>query len=141
MALIKEQWEATFRIRCELIPLTWDRLFSVSSRKDFQVRSDIWEPKIGDPIYTLNAFIPGGRNSTSWNDLHYRKIVHEAEKEIDLCKKHQKYAQAEERLIDEMPIAPVFLTSSFSLKRRSMQIGCSLDQLDFKWCQIVREEQ
>jgi oligopeptide transport system substrate-binding protein len=132
---IKEEWENAFGIRCSLESLEWKVLFSKMTQGDFQVGGMTWEPWVNDPAYTLNAFRDANEpiNFPKWENKQYQEMMHLAEREIDLANRRSYYLQAENLLLDEMPVMPAFLVEASALKKRNFHIRYSSLPINFKW--------
>lgn len=132
---IKEKWENLFGIRCNLESLEWKTLFFKITEGDFQIGGMNWQPWINDPIYTLNAFrdINELINFPKWQNQQYQKIMQLAEREINDQKRQLYYLNAEKILLDEMPVAPIYLVEASALKKKNFHIQCSSSLMNFKW--------
>ncbi len=59
--------------------------------------------------------------------------MHLAERETDPQKRQIYYLEAEQILLDEMPVAPIFLAKADALKKKNFHIHCSSSLINFKW--------
>lgn len=132
---IKTFWETTFDIKCVFEPLKWDLLFTKLTEGDYQVGCITWASWISDSLYTLNAFRDDKElvNFSKWENQKYQQILQKAEREVDFRKRQEYYLQAEEFLIDEMPVVPLFLSPCHSFKKKSVRIKCTTNLINFKW--------
>lgn len=128
---VKEQWEAAFGVRCSLEPLEWKLLFDKMTEGAFQVGGMSWESWIDDPIYTLNAFrdVIEPINFPKWENKTYQEVMQRAEREINLHTRKEYYLKAEQILLEEMPVIPLFLIEPTALKKKNL----STHYMDFKW--------
>ena len=101
----------------------------------FQIGGMSWGPWVNDPFYTLNAFRDAKEpiNFPKWENARYQEILHLIEREIDLDQRKHYYLQAEELLLDEMPVIPLCLIEASALKKRNFHIQCFSSLIDFKW--------
>ena len=108
--LIKKQWEELFGIRCVVEPQEWNMVFDKMTRGDYQVGGMIWRTLINDPSYTLNVFRYASEkvNFAKWENVEYQKYLEAADWEIDTLKRLSFLAAAEEILLREMPVIPIF---------------------------------
>jgi oligopeptide transport system substrate-binding protein len=132
---IKEEWERVFGIRCLIESFEWKTLFSKMTQGDFQIGGMTWEPWINDAIYTLNAFRDAHEpiNFPKWEYPQYQQILQLAERESDMDKRKSYYLQAEQMLLDEMPVMPLFLVKAPALKKRNFHIHHCSPLINFKW--------
>ncbi len=65
-----------------------------------------------DPSTYLELFLAdGGNNSTGWADPGYDQLVRAARAETDPARRNERYQQAEARLLDAAPIAPLYFNT------------------------------
>ncbi|MBI3211639.1 MAG: peptide ABC transporter substrate-binding protein [Simkania negevensis] len=136
--LIKKYWKDTFAIECTIIPLKWDLLFAKISEGNYDTGCIGWQPWVNDPMYTLNAFREGKEpmNFPKWENRKYQEILYLAERELDLQKREKYYLQAEEILLDEMPISPISPNASPALKKRDLKIKHFSSLPNLKWAHL-----
>ncbi len=139
---IKHSWETTFNIRCVIEPLEWSTLFSKLIERNFQVVGVAWEAWINDPIYTLNAFRDANNpiNFINWENSKYQQILYQADREIDSVKRKHFYLQAEEILLDEMPVTAIFSITSRAFKKKKLKMDLSSTLLNLKWAYFCDHE-
>ena len=71
-----------------------------------------WIGDYVDPSTYLELFLSdGGNNSTGWADPAYDRLVRAAGAEIDPAARNELYQQAEARLLDAAPIAPLYFNT------------------------------
>ncbi|MGE5196003.1 MAG: peptide ABC transporter substrate-binding protein, partial [Anaerolineae bacterium] len=134
--MIKHDWEDAFGICCSVDPLAWDVLFSKIIEGNFQIGCITWHPWVNDPMYTLDSFRYAKEpiNFPKWEHPRYKEILCLVERETNLQKRQSYYLQAEEFLIDEMPVIPLFSSPAQALKKKKLCIhrySCNL--INFKW--------
>jgi oligopeptide transport system substrate-binding protein len=132
---IKHFWENTFGIQCVVEALEWSTLFARITEGRYQVGCIAWLPWVNDPMYTLNAFRDAKEplNFPKWNHPQYQKILHQVEQEKDFQKRRSYYLQAEQLLLEEMPVAPICFHPAQALKKKNLKIHPSSLFLNFKW--------
>jgi oligopeptide transport system substrate-binding protein len=132
---IKQQWERVFGVRCVIQLEEWNNLFSKMTEGDYQMGEMGWETWVNDPIYTLNAFRDESEaiNFSKWQNSEYQAILHSAEGEIDPNKRQLYYRQAEEILLDEMPVIPLFSMKSKAIKKKNLRMYSKAPLANFKW--------
>jgi oligopeptide transport system substrate-binding protein len=86
-------------------------------------------------MYTLNAFRDTKEpiNLSKWEKTEYQQILHFAEREINLQKRQSYYLQAEELLLDEMPVAPICSAPFQTFKNKDLKISSFSHLINFKW--------
>lgn len=137
--LIKRQWETTFNIRCTLEPLSWNTVCLNLTEGNFQVGGMGWEAWINDPIYTLNVFREASdpMNHAKWEYSPYQRALDNADKEVDLERRKHYYLQAEEILLDEVPVTAVYSVYSKAVKKKNLNVHSSSALMNFKWAHLT----
>jgi oligopeptide transport system substrate-binding protein len=138
-AFVKQQWEDAFGIKCQIDSLEWSVLFSRMTEGDFLVGGMNWQPWVNDPIYTLNAFknAKDPMNLAKWEDIYYQQILELAERETNLKTRKSYYLQAEEILLEEMPVIPIFNMLTRAIKKKNLKVHYTTSLMDFKWAHFL----
>ncbi len=132
---IKKCWEEILGIQCQLQPLTWQDLFSRFTKGNFLIGGINWQSWYNDPIYTLNTYRNKNEpiNFSKWENSKYQEIIRLAEQETNFQKRKSYYRDAEQMLIDEMPIASFCTIDGEALKKKSYRLDHPAPLIDFKW--------
>ena len=81
-----------------------------------------WIGDYVDPSTYLELFTAnGGNNSTGWADPAYDRLVRTAGAETDPARRNELYQQAEARLLDAAPIAPLYFNTRVFLCHPSVK--------------------
>lgn len=109
-AKLKEQFEDTLGLECQLTPLPWNALFNRLSQGNFQMGISLWTSWIDDPIYTLNTFKSSDQelNFAKWGHPQYKELLDLSDIEINPFQRSRYLLEAEKILCQEMPIVPLF---------------------------------
>jgi ABC-type oligopeptide transport system substrate-binding subunit len=133
----KEQWEKNLGIQCRLEPLEWPVLLKQLLAGDFQVSGVFWSPLIDDPIYTLNLFryFTDTPNFMISGQSAFFDLLQLIDRETDLYKRESYLKSAEEILISEAPVIPLFRTGYFALVKQHLipSWNHKLGIIDIKW--------
>lgn len=108
----------------EFIALTWKRELGVETLQlnqewkvyldsqtnlEYDVSRASWIGDYPDPNNFLEVFVTGGENNkTGWSNARYDAWLAQAASERDPAARYELMARAEEVLLDELPILPVF---------------------------------
>lgn len=107
----------------------------------FQVGPGEWIADFNDPIAFLELFkVKVGMHDTKWENAHFTDLLNHSLVETDPVKRARILKEAEEVLISEMPIAPLYHYAWDYVKKPSVQ-GTLLSPLgiaDFKTTYIQR---
>lgn len=137
---VKEQWESTFGIQCSLIALDWNLAMQKMKQGEFHIGGMLWRSLIDDPIYVLNTFRYSGEqmNLSRWENSEYKKILEQADWELNPEQRTLYLGQAHEMLIREIPILPIYYLDFRALVKNHI-IPPSISPfgiLDIKWIKI-----
>lgn len=134
-SLITGQWERLFGIHCRVESYQWNTTFDKMTQGDFQIGGMGWKSWINDPIYTLNAFRYASEkvNFAKWEDEKYQHCLDAADKEVNPEIRLQHLRAAEEILLHEMPVIPIFYeVQQFRRKPRlKVAVNPSTGHVDF----------
>jgi oligopeptide transport system substrate-binding protein len=97
--LLKQQWEKAFGIKIELVQLDIKTHTAKLQAKDYQIALSLWIAQFFDPVSLLDRFKnrENLKNYAGWQDETYLSFL-----------KEEKYVEAENRLYEELPIAPIY---------------------------------
>lgn len=137
---IQQQWKEGLGIKVELETSDWKVYLSKINKQNYQIGRMGWVGDFHDPVSFLEPFKYrdnpniGGNNETGWEHPDYADYLDRAEREIDEKRRAKLLRNAEELLIDEMPIIPIFYINLAYLKKPYVQnvYTSSLGIIDFK---------
>ncbi|MCC5832599.1 MAG: peptide ABC transporter substrate-binding protein [Chlamydiales bacterium] len=137
---IQQQWKEGLGIKVELETSDWKVYLSKINKQNYQIARMGWVGDFHDPISFLEPFKYrdnpniGGNNETGWEHPDFAAYLEKAEKEVDEEKRAWLLSKAEELLISEMPVIPIFYINFAYLKKpyvHGLYIS-SLGIVDFK---------
>jgi oligopeptide transport system substrate-binding protein len=137
---IQQQWRKAFGIVVNLEGVEGKVFFQKIGQQDYQMSMGSWYADVSDPVDFLRVFKfkNGSTNNTGWENDAYIRILDESDQELDAQKREELLFFAEEILMNEMPMAPIYFSSSLHLKSlRLKDVYLSdLQHIDFKWAKI-----
>lgn len=85
-------------------------LFSKTVSGDYQMALSWWFTWYQDPIYNLALmrYTDNGMNGTGWENKRYNELLDLSNYELDPLKRKMLLAEAEEILMQEMPLIPLY---------------------------------
>jgi oligopeptide transport system substrate-binding protein len=142
---VQQQWEQAFGIEIQLSVSEWNFFLSKLRNHDFQIAGRGWVADFNDPIGFLEVYkylneeSLGASNDTQWKNEKFTNLLNEAASCADPLQRKKILAQAEEILVEDMPVAPLFhATISHLVQDRVKDIVISATcNLDFRWAYIV----
>ena len=106
---VQQMWQQHLGIEVELVNTDWKVYLSREMIGDFQISRAGWIGDYEDPNTFLDLMRPNrGNNKTGWDNLEYDRLIELANAQQDVNKRYEILNQAEQLLIDEMPIIPIY---------------------------------
>jgi oligopeptide transport system substrate-binding protein len=137
---IQDQWKKAFGIDVKLENKEWKVYLEDVNQGKYQIGRAGWNGDFNDPINFLEMYKEkdGGNNDTGWENAKYKELLNRSALETDPEKRKQILAQAEQILMDEMPVAPIYFYTNAYVKKENVK-GVVLDALgfvDWKWASV-----
>lgn len=109
-ANLKTHWEEMFNIRVQLEPISFKELYQRLPLQQFQVGLLHSISQYSDNINFLERFESKNlaRNFSGWENAEYQKVLKQYRKTVDADQRQVLSEKAEQILLDEMPIAPIY---------------------------------
>ena len=102
-------WQENLGIEVELVNQDWKVYLNREMIGDFQVSRAGWIGDYEDPNTFLDLMRPNrGNNKTGWENMEFDNLVQKANTLSDKEERHNLFKAAENILIDEMPVAPIY---------------------------------
>jgi oligopeptide transport system substrate-binding protein len=134
---IQRQWEEGLGLRVELEAVEPKTYFQRISQKDFQLAAGSWTADFNDPINFLEVFKyrDASTNNTCWENAKYIDLLNQSALCRDSEERKGLLREAEQILMEQMPIIPVFHFALNYLQREDLEeVALSpLGQIDFRW--------
>jgi len=100
----------------------WKVYLDTQDKLDYQVSRAGWIGDYIDPNTFLEMWKTGdGNNDTGWSNATYDKLIDQARVTADPNARYELFQQAEDLLLDECPIIPIYFYTKPYLIRPSVQ--------------------
>lgn len=107
---IQQMWKQTLGIDIRLYNQEWKVYLDAQSNLDYDISRAGWIGDYVDPYTFLEMFTTGnGNNDTGWSDKHYDAIIASAPLAGNLEARFALLQEAEDILMDELPILPIYI--------------------------------
>jgi len=114
--IAQAQWKEVLGIDAELASMEWGAFLDSQSRLDYWVARAGWVGDYVDPNTFLDLFVSGGANNqTGFASPDYDRLVADAAEATDPAVRHGLFHEAEEILMRELPVLPLFTRTSKNL--------------------------
>ncbi len=107
--VIQQQWKNNLGINAELKNLEWATYLDTTHQMEYTVARAGWIGDYPDPNTFLDMWVSGGENNeTGWSNPEYDNLIDRAQQEPDPKLRSKILYQAEELLMSELPIIPIY---------------------------------
>lgn len=107
--------------------------FSRLQSGQYDIALSQWFPAFYDPIAYLSIFTDktNGSNNTGWENARYKELLERSDSSISYNERIQLLSEAQNILLDECPIIPLYHPGVFYLKSNQLHVS-SMNMLDFR---------
>jgi oligopeptide transport system substrate-binding protein len=107
---VQEMWKQNLGVNVRLYNQEWKVLLDNDRNKNYQLVRFSWTADYNDPNTFLELFqTKGGNNNTGWSNKNYDALLESAGKERNQTKRFDYFSRAEDILMDELPIIPIYI--------------------------------
>lgn len=134
-AYIQQQWETNLGIKVEIDVKAWKALYEAKTAGDYQVYVNGWGPSRNDAMDFLEIFrSTDSNNFGKYTNPKYDELVAAAESESDAMKRQDLMIQAEQLLMEDQAMGPLYFTcTSYALSDKLKNIVRTPFQLFNMW--------
>ncbi|MES2122094.1 MAG: peptide ABC transporter substrate-binding protein [Chlamydiota bacterium] len=140
---IQQQWADALGVKVKLENKEWKVFLDELRQHKFQVARMGGVASINDPLTFLDYFryLSSSGNYSRWTNQEFSEILGEVDQTADPEKRTALLKAAENLLIQEMPIAPIYYYTGVYLKRPYVKgiYPSLLNDIDFKWAYVETE--
>ncbi|MEK5443724.1 MULTISPECIES: peptide ABC transporter substrate-binding protein [unclassified Fredinandcohnia] len=133
---IQDMWRKALGIEVTLNNAEWNVYLDNIDQGNFQIGRAGWLADFNDPVNFLEIFtVPKGNNDTGWTNETFNNLLAQAAKETDKEKRLGLLKDAEQLVIDEMPIAPVYFYTNNWVQNDNLKgvVISPLGDVQYKW--------
>ncbi|WP_411168005.1 peptide ABC transporter substrate-binding protein [Clostridium sp. MB05] len=106
--VIQQDW-AKIGVKAELTNQEWKVFLNTRQQGGYQIARHGWNGDYVDPMTFLDLFeTGGGNNDAGFSNAEYDKLLADARKETDSTKRWEIMRKAEDILMDEAPMIPLY---------------------------------
>jgi oligopeptide transport system substrate-binding protein len=108
MQAVQDMWKKV-GINVELQTQEWKVFQNTRIAKQFVIARDAWLADYTDPMTFLDMFLSNSQNNNAgYNNPKFDKAIQDAKKETDANKRLTIMHQAEDMLMEDMPVIPIY---------------------------------
>ncbi|MDP6959691.1 MAG: ABC transporter substrate-binding protein, partial [Planctomycetota bacterium] len=110
---IRHMWKENLGIDVELVNKEWKVYLDELTALNYQVARRGWIGDYADPHTFIELMSSkSGNNNTGWKNKEYDKLLYKSDRELNPRKRIALLQKAEEILLDEMPVIPIYFYAS-----------------------------
>ncbi len=133
----QQQWKEALGLHIQLQAVEWKTMLDKMSSGDYDLGGKTWIADFNDPINFLGLYrdANGGLNETRWENVAYTQLLSASDQEHDATARKALLRDAEQILMEEMPIIPVYHPTYLYLSNPAVSgvYISPLGTLDLKW--------
>ncbi|MBY0083711.1 peptide ABC transporter substrate-binding protein [Brevibacillus brevis] len=134
---IQDQWRQNLGADVKLENQEWKVYLETMHEGNYQVGRLGWSGDFNDPINFLELFKEkdGGNNDTRWENPRFKELLNQSATESDPEKRKAILREAEQIMMDEMPIMPIYFYTHTWVKNDKVKgiFQDGLGAIDWKW--------
>ncbi len=105
----QEMWKKNLGVEVEIEPVPSAVRIDRQQKHDYTISLAGWGPDYPDPMTDLDLYVTGGgNNDPAFSNAEYDALIKAAKAEGDKAKKFEMMRKAEDILMEEMPIGPIY---------------------------------
>lgn len=115
---LQEMWKENLGIEIKLFNQEWKVYLDSMRTKNFQLGRQGWIGDYNDPNTFLDMLMTdNGNNRSGWGSPVYDAIMEKAAKERDQVKRLALFQEAENIILEELPVIPIYIYTRNYLKQ------------------------
>lgn len=120
--IYKAQLERALGIKCVIEEAEWLEHFKKMTTRNYQLGGINWTSWYKDPLYTLQFFkySKDKMNFSGWENEHFQRLLDQSDRTIDPERRASFLREAEEILIKEVVVIPIFYGVGWYLKQQNL---------------------
>nr|WP_083496901.1 peptide ABC transporter substrate-binding protein [Brevibacillus choshinensis] len=139
---IQDQWRKALGVDVQLNNQEWKVYLETIHQGNYQVGRLGWAAQYNDPVNILELFKEksGANNDTGWENPQYKELLSKSTLETNPTKRKELLAQAEQILMNELPIAPIYYYTNNYVKQQYVNglFVSDTGRVDWKWTTLTK---
>ncbi|MBI3293483.1 MAG: peptide ABC transporter substrate-binding protein [Deltaproteobacteria bacterium] len=119
---LQEMWKSNLGVEIKLFNQEWKVYLDTMRTKNYQLGRQGWIGDYNDPNTFLDMLMSdNGNNRSGWASQAYDAVMAKAQKERNLNKRLVYFQQAEELIMEDLPVIPIYIYTRTFLKHAAVQ--------------------
>jgi len=141
---VQAMWQRDLGVRVNIVSMEQKTLLSQRRALDYQILRSDWAGDYLDPMTFLEVFSSdSGNNHTGWSSADYDSLLSRAARTAKPSARYALLARAEEILLREVPIIPIYYYTTVRLISPSLRgwYPTLLDRHPYKYLWLANESE
>ncbi|MCX7590513.1 MAG: peptide ABC transporter substrate-binding protein, partial [Kiritimatiellae bacterium] len=114
--VIQQMWKTELGVEVDLVNVEWKVYLALTEAGKYDIARAGWIGDYVDPNTFLDMWVTGGGNNRArWSNPEYDRLIREAARTRDSGARLEMFQNAEQILLEEAPIIPLYFYLSKSL--------------------------
>jgi oligopeptide transport system substrate-binding protein len=119
---IQQMWRETLGVQASLYNQEWKVFLDTQHSKNYMISRAGWIADYNDPNTFLDMLTTGnGNNHSGWSNKNYDSLIEQAAKENRNVKRMELFQKAEDILMEELPVIPLYVYTRLYLLSPDVQ--------------------
>lgn len=106
---VQNMWKENLGVNVKISNMEWNVFVEERNNLNFDIARDGWSADYADPMCFMDMWMSNsGNNSTGWKNKEYDELINKAINSGDQKERFEALHKAEQLLIEDMPILPVY---------------------------------
>ncbi len=114
----KEQFRKNIGVELKIKSVPFKQRLELEKNREYEISNSGWGADFNDPITFLELFTTDSPfNRAQWSNKEYDALIKKSQSNADFDERMQDLIKAEQILMEEMPIAPIYHRTRLALLR------------------------
>ncbi|NLN45585.1 MAG: peptide ABC transporter substrate-binding protein [Clostridiaceae bacterium] len=137
---LQNMWKTELGIDCTIAEQEWGVFLNTRQNGEYEVARHGWLADYNDPISFLDMWVTGGgNNDAQWSNAEYDALISGVKTSSDRTKRYADMHAAEDILMEEMPVSPIYYYVDIYMKSAKLEgfYSSPLGYKYFMYCSVT----
>ncbi len=119
---IQDMWKRNLGVEVTLVNKEWKTYLQDTKTMSYELARAGWIGDYNDPMTFLDMWTTGnGNNNTGWSNAEFDSLLQQANQEPDAAKRMTLLQRAEQLLVEQGPVIPIYYYTNNMLRARQIK--------------------